>query len=252
MIETMLLACLDDPKLVMDQKTDIAMALSMWDGTSPSTAARAGRQIAQAMEVADNSLFQRLLAQRLSALVGRMEAQEAASTAALALAALLKTIRNPKNSESPDLPLDALTTVIGNLTPKDAAKVIAGLAQLIREIKDDVQLLRWGALSEFLAAVAGRLDPADIAQTAVPFLEMLDDSQYPDSLAALAENISILAKRMSRSDATSARSRIAKRFLRAMKEGDPLFQDGRRGKPRLGGALHGCQRGDASFRHSNT
>jgi len=151
-VEKVLLARLADPALGAEQKNDLALALSAWDGLSGPGAVGTARQRIAAVTDTKNAVALVQLVQGLSAVAPRLEPQEAAQAAA----ALTQAMKDNKNA-SPLVSLaEGLSAVAARLEPKEAA---AALTQAMKDNKDAVAL---GQMAQGLSALLSALPPAEI------------------------------------------------------------------------------------------
>jgi hypothetical protein len=196
-VEALLLARLEEPALGDEQKTDLARALSAWDGLSGSAAARTARQFTRALKDTKDRFALEPLARGLSAVAARLEAQEAAVATAPAAATLLQALKDNKNTSALQSLAQGLSAVADRLEAKDAAQAAATFAQAMKDTKDPYTL---SALAGALSAVAARLEAKDAArstgQAAATLAQAMKDTKYPGGLHLLAEGLSAVAGRL--------------------------------------------------------
>jgi serine/threonine protein kinase len=196
-VEALLMARLDDPTLGDEQKRDLALAASAWDGLGSSAALRTARQLARAMQDPKNVVALDLLEKGLFAGVNRLEARDAAQAAAT----LIPAMKGTKNQ----LVLGKLTggvkAVAPRLEAKDAAQAATALIQTIKDTKDPNAV---EDLARCLSAVAPRLEAKDAAQVAAALVQLMKDTKEPQALCALASGLPAVASLLEAKDAVQA------------------------------------------------
>jgi tRNA A-37 threonylcarbamoyl transferase component Bud32 len=208
-VEALLLARLDDPALSAEHKTDLVLALSAWDGLSGPAAARL---LSRALADAKDPLLSGRLAERLSAVAGRLEARDGAA----ALVGAMKGTRDPNTLWSLER---GLLLVAPRLGPGDAAttaaEIVAALARATKDTKDPATL---GSLAQGLSAVAGRLEARGAAEAATTLVRAMKDTRDPGALQQLARGLSAVAPCLGPGDAAATAAPAATTIVRAMKD----------------------------------
>jgi hypothetical protein len=184
-IESLLLARLDDPALGEQQKNDLALVASAWDGLSSSAAVRTVRRLTRAMAGTRDPSALRQLAQGLPAVATRLEAKDAAIT----LAQAMKDTKDPRALVSLE---QGLSAVAARLEAKDAAPAATTLAQAIKEDTKTTYALQ--SLARALSSVAARMEARDAAtvtaDAATALVQAMKDTKNPSALNALAQGLS--------------------------------------------------------------
>jgi hypothetical protein len=176
-VEALLLARLDDLALGDEQKGDLALAASAWDGLSSPAAGRTARQLAQASKDANDPTASYELARSLSALAPRLESKDAASVATT-LVQVMK--QDTKGLFALQGLVGCLSALAERLDAKDAGQVATALAQVVKDTKgpSDLQLLAQG-----LSAVVARMEPKEAAtvatQAAATLTQAIKDTKNP-------------------------------------------------------------------------
>ena len=93
-VEKLLLARLADAALGAEQKRDLTLALSAWDGLSGPGTVGITRQLVAVLTDTNDAMILKQLARGLSAVAARLEPKEAAEAAA----ALTQAMKDPKNA----------------------------------------------------------------------------------------------------------------------------------------------------------
>jgi tRNA A-37 threonylcarbamoyl transferase component Bud32 len=253
-VEALLMARLEDAALGDEQKRDLALAASEWDGLSNSAANRTARQLVRAMTAtnpsADLWLPQRLsalairldateaaqvaasllqgmkvvknpfalvdLAQALAAVAARMDAKEAVAVSGQAVTVLIQVTNDTKDSILlATLASFGLPVVAAHLPAKDAATVTALAATiLIQAMKDTKDAGRLSFLAEYLLPAAPRLETREAAQAATTLVQAMKDLRNYPRLQPLAQCLSAVAARLESKDAAQA----ATALVQAMKD----------------------------------
>jgi hypothetical protein len=201
-VEALLVARLDDPAIGDEQKRDLAVAATAWDGLGSAAAVRALRQLTNAWtDARTRSTFLSQDLQALSAVAGRMETKDAAQVATT----LVHLIKDTKDPIALHQPAEGLSAVAARMEAKDAALVATTLVQAIKDTKDPYAL---AGLAGGLAVVAGRMgakDAASVTAQAAPILiQAIKDTKDPYALAGLAGGLAAVAGRMEAKDAAQA------------------------------------------------
>jgi tRNA A-37 threonylcarbamoyl transferase component Bud32/predicted transcriptional regulator len=190
-VEALLLARLDDPTLGDEQKTDLALAASRWDGLTNYGAARTARQLSGAMRDTKNSSALQAQARGLSAVAARLEAKEAAAT-------LVQAMKDAKDPDALSWLAQGLSAIAARLEARDAGPAAAALAQAMRDAKDPRAMY---GLARGLSAAAARLEPKEAATT---LLRAMKDAKDSSALSQLAQGLSAVAARLEAEDAGPA------------------------------------------------
>jgi tRNA A-37 threonylcarbamoyl transferase component Bud32 len=203
-VEALLVARLDDPTLGDEQKTDLALAASRWDGLTNNGAARTAWQLTRAMRDSKEPRALGALARGLSAVAARLEAADAAR-AATTLFEVMKDAADPDDLSALREGLSAVAECLSGLAARleaaDAARAATLLLQAIKDAKDPRAL--W-APARGLSAVAARLEATDAARAATLLLQAIKDAKDPRALSWLAECLSAVAARLEAADAARA------------------------------------------------
>ena len=205
-VEALLLSRMDDPALGDEQKTDLALAASRWDGLTSSGAARTARQLTRAMRDTKDPLALSALAEGLSAVAARLESEDATPAAAT----LAQALKDTKDVIALQRLAEGLTAVAARMKAADAATT---LLQVLEDAKDLYHLVE---LARRLAVVAARMKAADAAQAADILLKAMATKEPKNSYVwrALAEGLSAVAARLEAEDA----ARAAAALVQAMKD----------------------------------
>jgi hypothetical protein len=198
-VEKALLARLDDATLANDQKRDLALAASQWDGLSRAGAARAAQQLNHDIKNADADVNMTKLVEGFVALSDRMEARDAAEAAARAADSLLQLMK--KNNGDRDLP-ELLAMVAPRLDPRDAAQTVTSIMHLVE--KGAEYPSAESTLGNALTAAAARLQRQDAEQAAAALLGTLKPAKGPLYLGFVAQGLSVLAPYVTARDASRA------------------------------------------------
>jgi hypothetical protein len=168
-------------------------------------AAAAGAKVVQAMAKTKEPHALRALAIGLSALLGRLEPDEAARQSAAAAAALTQVLAQAGHPNDIEPLARGLTAVAAHLNAQDAAAAAATLTQTMNRI---TELSALPPLVEALSAVAQRLEPGETAHlTAVAadkLVQAMTKANDPYTLPHLAEGWSALAARLEAKEAAAA------------------------------------------------
>jgi hypothetical protein len=217
------MARLEEPALSELHKTDLALAMSAWDGQSSAGALRATRQLAHAMNGAAHSNDLEVQAHFLLAAAERLDARDAAA-AADALLQSLKDAKDP-NALADDLSsfsalAKSLSTVAPRLNAQDAARTANALV-----VRTQAAGLPHRELMRALSAVTARLNAQGAARLAPVIVRAFEDhGSY--GAAALAPALPGVAAGLEPKDA----ARVATCLIEAMKivrgrTGDPLLRE---------------------------
>jgi hypothetical protein len=208
-LEALLEARLDDPALEDQQKTDLALAASRWDGLRSPCAARVSRQLARVALSESPSAYEAVKA--LSVVASRLEPNDAATHAAT----LVQAYKDAKDPYVGTVLPQALSAVAARMQPSDAAKQAATLVQALKVAKDP-HVQSW--LAEGLSAVAARLQPSDAApfaaDPAASFVQVLKDPKNLISMNDSARGLSRMAPFLEPKDAAA----LARTLVQALKE----------------------------------
>jgi hypothetical protein len=119
--------------------------------------------------------------------------------------------------EEPDLPDDARTDLAlaaseleGWSTPA-AAVVARALLQALKKTNDPRTL---GSLAQGLSAVAGRLEPREVAETAATLSRAMTNTNEPLALGSLAQGLSAVAGRLEPREAAEAATTLTQAMTR--------------------------------------
>jgi len=248
-VEALLLSRMDDPALGDEQKTDLALAASRWDGLTSSGAARTARQLTRAMRDTKDPLALSALAEGLSAVAARLESEDATPAAAT----LAQALKDTKDGIALQRLAEGLTAVAARMKAADAATTLLQVLEDAKDLYHLVELARrlavvaarmkaadaaqaadillkamatkepknsyvWRALAEGLAAVAARLEAEDAARAATNLLQTMKGAKNPYALTALAEGLSAVAARQKAEDGTTVAAQAAAPLLQAIKD----------------------------------
>jgi hypothetical protein len=216
-VEALLLARLDDPALGDEQKTDLALAASAWDGLGSSGAVGMARQLTRALTATRTPDARKQLARGLAAVSVRMEARDAAAVAAQAATTLLQFMKDAKNLFALNSLAVSLSAVSAHMEAREAAAVAGQAATiLLQAMKESLNrglALRMEDLTEGLLAVAVRLEARDAAQAVTMLVQATKAGA--DTLGVAREmDWSALMTRLDASDAAQA----AASLVQAMKD----------------------------------
>jgi hypothetical protein len=220
-VEALLLARLDDPTLTDQQKTDLGLAASAGDGLSSPAALRVARQLTRAMtDSIDESTLSKL-AQGLSALAARMEAQDAAQAANT----LLKAIKDTQDRTAVCYLAQGLAAVAARMEARHAATVTAQAAStLIQAMRKNGNIPTLCLQAWALSAVAASMEPKDAANVnrsaawlLVQAMKAIADIKDTSSdLRSLAQGVSALATHMEAQDAAIVSSQAANMLIQVL------------------------------------
>jgi tRNA A-37 threonylcarbamoyl transferase component Bud32 len=192
-IEALLLARLEDEALGDQQKTDLSLAASAWDGLSSSGAGRTARQLTRAMKDIKDYDALTTLANGLSGVAARLEAQDAAQAAH----PLVRAMKATKNPRALRLLAQALSAVVARMEPKEAANVTGeattALVHAVKDTKGDDDMF---LLAQGLEAVAARMNPKDAGQAASALIQAIKDVKRSSPVSSPAQALAAVARRM--------------------------------------------------------
>jgi hypothetical protein len=196
-VETLLMARLDDSATGVEQKRNLALAASAWDGLSSSAVPRTALQLGRALtdaKVTDgtNQFLMAQLERDLSAVAARLDDQGAVEIAN----ALVQTLRESKEPYNLWQKLRRpFSEVALRLRGQGAAQVATTLVEAILHAEDPNAL---SALTDGLAAVAERLEARDAVPRARTLVQVFTDRKGLSIYAwsDLARGLSAMAKRL--------------------------------------------------------
>jgi predicted Ser/Thr protein kinase len=226
-VEALLLARLEDSTLGDEQKTDLTLALTAWDGLSRPGATRTARRLTNAMKDAKELSSLYPLVKGLLTVAPRLEPKDAEVGTATAVAAIIQAVKDVKDPDDITSWADDLSALAARLDRKNAAAIAApaavAIAQAIKDAKGRRGLSNnLEANANKLSALAAHLDPKDAAALAAPaaatLVQAMKDVKGHDELSDLAEGLSVLATHLDPKDAAAVSAPAAAVLVHAMKE----------------------------------
>ncbi|HKI33425.1 MAG TPA: serine/threonine-protein kinase, partial [Gemmataceae bacterium] len=221
-VEAVLMARLDDPALGDEQKRDLALAASAWDGLSNSAARRTAKQLTRAITDARDPRALDSLAGGLSAVVARLDAKDAATVAAQAATTLVQAMKGTKEPLALRSLAKGLSAVAGRMEAHDAATVTAQAATTLVQAIKDMNSLSLPYLTEGLSAVVARMEAKDVttvaAQAANILVQAMKDTTFPGQLPSLAEALAAVAAHLEAEAAATVAAQAATTLVQAMKD----------------------------------
>jgi hypothetical protein len=209
-VEALLMARLDDPTLGAEQKRNLALAASQWDGLDKSGALRTARQLTRAMRETKDDLVLQMLAQGLSAVTRRLEPEEAASVTTQATAIVAQAIKDTNNSQALTQLARCLSTVAGQMESNEAALVGTKLAAAFKGTGDPDAL---SDLAHGLSVTVAGMEPKEAATILIQainegkFIRLMNGAINPRAAQALDPALAAAIARMSPADAASTLTR---------------------------------------------
>jgi len=221
-VEAVLMARLDDPALGDEQKRDLALAASAWDGLSNSAARRTAKQLTRAITDARDPRALDSLAGGLSAVVARLDAKDAATVAAQAATTLVQAMKGTKEPLALRSLAKGLSAVAGRMEAHDAATVTAQAATTLVQAIKDMNSLSLPYLTEGLSAVVARMEAKDVttvaAQAANILVQAMKDTTFPGQLPSLAEALAAVAAHLEAEAAATVAAQAATTLVQVSKD----------------------------------
>ena len=141
-VEALLMARLDDAALGDEQKTDLALAASAWDGLSRPATYRTAPRVTRAMKDTKDLYAVGPVAQGLSALVARMEPKDAATITAQVTPTLVQHLRDTRGrfGFKYSANTEDMLAMAALMEPKEAAHAATTLSQAIKDTKEESEI----------------------------------------------------------------------------------------------------------------
>ncbi len=214
-VESLLLARMDDPTLGDEQKTDLAVAASAWDGLGSPAAVRMAHQLSAALTNAGEPAAVAQETAGLIALASRMDARDSPNAAA----AVLRAMKDPRASDNYASLAQGLLALADRMEARDAAAVVAqAAAVIIQGMKDSKEPNALYSLVPGLTALADRLDAKVATQAAAMIVQVMKENKDPSVLYTGASALPPLGARQNAEEAASITAQAAAILLQAMKD----------------------------------
>jgi tRNA A-37 threonylcarbamoyl transferase component Bud32 len=185
-VEALLLARLADQALGDEQKADLALAASAWDGLTSSAAVTIGKRFLDALNNAKDPNLLPSLTQRLLGLTDRMSSKDAAATLARTATTLVEITKNTKDPNRLEQAKQGLWLVAPRLAAKDASENAPLLVQAMRETTEPKTL---SSLAGALSALSARMEAKEArtihGRAIAIFVQIIQDDKNVGSLSGL-------------------------------------------------------------------